>query len=157
MYKIKSMNNRENGFSLIELLIVILIIGIISFISLKFIKDALEKEKVVQDIQNMYGLLQEGRMKAFAEKKELKFNLDTASKKACIKDAGTSTNIRCVNLKTVDFFITSNPVGIDKRGTFQGSTIYYTGNFTGLSYDCITISTVRVKMGVWDGSKCVPK
>ena len=157
MFKLKTKNKGELGFSLIELLIVISIIGIISFISIGYIKDALEKNKVVQDIQNMYGLLQEGRMKAFAEKKKLEFYLDITNKKACIRDSKTSANIKCANLKTINFSINNNPIGIDKRGTFQGSTIHYTGNLTGLSYDCITISTVRVKMGVWDGSTCVPK
>ncbi len=151
-------NKGESGFSLIELLIVISIIGIISFVSIRFIKDALEKEKVVQDIQNMYGLLQEGRMKAFAEKKKLEFYLDISHKRACIRDAGTHANIKCVNLKTIDFSIkNNNPITIDKRGTFTGTTIYYTGNFTGLSYDCIKISDIRVKMGVWDGSDCILK
>ncbi len=162
MIKLKPKNKGELGFSLIELLIVISIIGIISFISIGYIKDALEKNKVVQDVQNMYGLLQEGRMKAFAEKKKLEFYLDIANKKACIRNSETSppTNIKCVNLETIDFSMKNgspNPIKIDKRGTFQKATIYYTGNLTGLSYDCIVISTVRAKMGVWDGSDCKPK
>jgi len=121
------MQNMNRGFSLIELLIVMVILSILSFVSFKYIQYEMEKNKIVSDIKNMYGLLQEARKRAFSQKEKINFVLDTANKKACIYYGTTGTLIQCVPLNSSDYNATRNPIKVDKRGTFNGGTIYYTG------------------------------
>jgi prepilin-type N-terminal cleavage/methylation domain-containing protein len=146
----------KKGFTLIEVLLVMVIIAILAYFSASYIVKEINKSKIVSDIRKMYGLLQEGREKAFAEKRNIKFNLDLTNKKACLLDENDNV-ISCVDLNSNEYSATKNPIIIDKRGTFQNGTIYYTGSLDHLSYSCIAISNLRVKMGVWDGSSCEVK
>ena len=146
--------SRKEGFSLIELLIVISIIAILSYFGINYILSVMEKSKIEKDLKRMYGLLQEARIKAFSEKKEFTFSLDLINKKACIKEG--TTDIKCVDLDDNNYSL-SGSINIDKRGTFTGGTIRYIGNVSNLAYNCIVISNIRVKLGVYNGSKCVPK
>ena len=147
---------KNGGVTLLELLIVISIMAILSYFGIKYITSAMEKSKIESDLKKMYGLLQEGRIKAFSEKRDFIFSLNLMSKKACIIDRNTLANVKCINLDDSNYTV-STLVAIDKRGTFTNGTIRYIGSIKNLSYDCIVISTIRVKLGVWDGSKCKAK
>jgi len=149
--------NYNEGFTIIEAVIAIAIIAILSFISFNYIQGEIQKSKIVSDIKSIYGLLQEGRKKAFAEKIDINFNLDISNKKACLIELPDNNVFICKTLNSDDYASTQNPIKIDKRGTFQKGTIYYTGNLKGLSYSCISVSFLRVKMGVWNGSECEVK
>jgi len=117
------MQNMNRGFSLIELLIVIVILSILSFISFKYIQYEMDKSKIVSDIKNMYGLLQDARKKAFSEKRKIQLVLDTPNKRACIYYEDTGDLIQCIPLNSSDYNATRNPIKVDKRGTFNGGTI----------------------------------
>jgi len=151
------MENYRGGFTLVEVLIVIVILAILSYISITYIRGELDKSKIVTDIKTIYGLLQEGRSKAFSEKKDLEFSLDVANKRVCLIDSQTGNVLICKELNSSDYGATANPIKIDKRGTFSSGTIYYTGNLKNLAYSCISISNLRVKMGVWNGNACEVK
>ncbi|WP_457642417.1 prepilin-type N-terminal cleavage/methylation domain-containing protein [Persephonella sp.] len=145
----------KNGFSLVELLIVIVLVLILVTIAVIPFKNKMEANRIETDIRRMYGLLQEGRMIAFVEKRKLLFKLNPSSKTACLIDANSSITIKCVNLNKS--FYPSVSISIDKRGTFTNGSIYYTGDSKNAVVDCISISYIRVKMGVWNGSDCVVK
>ncbi len=145
---------KKEGFSLIELLIVISIMAILSYFGINYILSAMEKSKIEKDLKKMYGLLQEARIKAFSEKKEFSFSLDLTNKKACIKEG--TTEIKCVDLDDNNYSLDGS-INIDKRGTFTNATIKYVGSVKNLAYNCIAVSTIRVKLGVLDGTTCKPK
>jgi prepilin-type N-terminal cleavage/methylation domain-containing protein len=149
--------DKRGGFTLVEVLIVIVILAILSYISITYIKGEIEKSKITTDIKTIYALLQEGREKAFSHKLEIDFVLDVANKKVCLKDPTDGKIIICKSLNSSDYSSTTNPIKIDKRGTFTNGTIYYTGSLKNLAYSCISISNLRVKMGVWDGNECKVK
>lgn len=150
---VRKIRYRE-GFSLLELLIVISIIAIMSYVGINYILSAMKKSKIESDLKKMYGLLQEARIKAFAEKKDFTFSLDLTNKKACIKE-GTNT-VKCVDLEDNNYTV-SGSISIDKRGTYTNGTIRYTGTVSNLGFNCIAVSTIRAKLGVWNGSRCEPK
>ena len=145
---------RERGYSLLELIIVMSILAIMSYLGINYILSSLEKNKIEKDLKNIYGLLQEARIKAFSHKKEFEFSLDLSDKKACIKEG--SNIVKCVELEDNNYSLRGT-IKIDKRGTFTNGTIHYIGSVKDLSYDCIVVSVIRVKLGVWDGSECRPK
>jgi len=134
---------------------VIVLFAILAAIAVVPFKNKIEANKIETDIRRMYGLLQEGRMTAFGEKRRLIFSLNPADKSACLIDEATSSVIKCVNLNKSSY----NPVTItiDKRGTFTNGSIYFTGDKKGAVFDCISISYIRVKMGEWNGTDCVVK
>ena len=150
---VRKMIKNKKAFSLIELLIVISIMAILSYFGINYILSAMEKSKIEKDLKKMYGLLQEARIKAFAEKRKFEFYIDLSNRKACIKEG--STTIKCIDLEDNNYSYGS--ITIDKRGTFSGNTIRYTGSVSNLAYNCIVVSDIRVKLGVWNGSKCEPK
>ncbi|WP_457623148.1 pilus assembly FimT family protein [Persephonella sp.] len=143
------------GFSLIEMLVVIALVAILAVIAGIPFLDKMKANKIESDIRRMYGLLQEGRMKAFGEKTALKFVVYPSDKVACIEDAATSNAIKCVDLNFDKF--NQITINIDKRGTFTNGTIVYSGSKSGEVFNCISISNIRVKMGVWNGSDCQVK
>ncbi|WP_457621474.1 prepilin-type N-terminal cleavage/methylation domain-containing protein [Persephonella sp.] len=143
------------GFTIIELLIIIVLIAILGAIAVIPFKNKIEANKIETDIRRIYGLLQEGRMTAFGEKRRLIFRLDPAEKIACLTDEATSTVIKCVHLNKSEY--TPVTVIIDKRGTFTNGSIYFLGDKRGAVFDCISISYIRVKMGEWNGTDCVVK
>ena len=147
---------RKNGFTIIELLIVIAIVLILMAVIYKPISRKIQAHNIDRDLKKIYGLLQEGRMIAFTQKKELTFGF--TSDGACLYEG--TTPVKCITLDYPFTFGTGSSIKITDRGTFppnQTGSIRYSGS-TNLPYtNCIVVSNIRVKMGVWDGSKCNPK
>jgi len=149
------MVRKVNGFSILELLIVMALLLIISAVAVIPFLNKIEANRIESDIRQMYGLLQEGRIKAFGEKRRLRFELKPGQKKACLIDQLTNTEIKCIELNKTDY----NPITIliDKRGTFSNGSIVFTGDKKGAVFSCITINSTRVKMGEWNGADCITK
>ncbi|WP_456465223.1 prepilin-type N-terminal cleavage/methylation domain-containing protein [Persephonella sp.] len=145
---------RKNGFTVIEILIVIAIILILMAVIYKPISRKIQAHNIDGDLKKLYGLLQEGRMVAFTQKKELTFGFTSSG--ACLYDG--TTPIKCITLNYPFSLGTGSSIRITNRGTFsQTGSIIYSGT-TDLPYtNCIVISNIRVKMGVWNGSQCNPK
>ncbi|WP_029523358.1 prepilin-type N-terminal cleavage/methylation domain-containing protein [Persephonella sp. KM09-Lau-8] len=156
------MVRKIRGFTIVELIIVIVIFLILLAVVYKPIVQKIQAHKVEGEIKKVYGLLQEGRIQAFSKKKELRFTLSSSgnSSTACLYDVSSSSNLKCVNL-SVPFAIKSGAsyITITDRGVFNpssglGETIYYTGNIKTPAVNCLKISLTRVRMGVWDGTSC---
>jgi prepilin-type N-terminal cleavage/methylation domain-containing protein len=152
------MVRKINGFTVIEILIVILILSIAAAIIIGPIQEKIRAHNLENDVKKIYGLLQEGRMIAFSQKKELTFELSSGS--ACLKDA-SNNNVACVSL-SYPFSMNTTSLTITDRGTFDpnggaGATIYYTGDIRSPTVNCMKIYTTRVRMGVWNGSDCILK
>lgn len=148
------MDRKIKAFTLIEILIVIAILSILMAIIYRPIAQKIEEIKVEKDVKRIYGLLQEGRMIAFTQKKDLKFEL--SGSQACLKDVSDNNNvIKCISLEVPFSSVT---VDISNRGIFGSQTsIYYTGSVKVITTDCVVVSWTRVRLGVYDGSKCNAK
>ena len=152
------MVRKIRGFTIVELIIVIIIFLILLAVVYKPIVQKIQAHKVEGEIKKVYGLLQEGRIQAFSKKKELRFTLSSSgdSSTVCLYDVSSSSNLKCVNL-SAPFAIKSGAyyITITDRGVFsRGDTIYYTGNIKTPAVNCLKISLTRVRMGVWDGTNC---
>jgi len=145
---------RKNGFTVIELLIIIAIILVLMAILYKPISQKVQAHNIDGELKKIYGLLQEGRMIAFTQKKELTFSFTGSG--ACLYEG--STLVKCITLNYPFTFGTGSSIKITDRGTFsQTGSIKYNGSASLPYTNCIVVSNIRVKMGVWDGSKCNPK
>lgn len=138
------MDRKIKGFTLIELLIIIAIISILMAVIYRPISQKIEEIKVEGEVKKIYGLLEEGRMIAFTQKKDLQFEL--SGNQACLKE--NNNQLKCINLEKPFSSVT---VDITNRGTFgEKISIFYTGPVKVLTTDCIVISYTRVKLGVKD-------
>ncbi len=145
---------RKDGFTVVELLIVIAILLILMAVIYKPISQKVQAHNIDGELKKIYGLLQEGRMIAFTQKKSLTFSFTADG--ACLYE-GTSP-IKCITLDYPFSFGTGSSIGITDRGTFSPTgAIRYTGSADLPYTNCIVVSNIRVKMGVWDGSQCNPK
>ena len=150
------MVRKIKGFTIIELIIVIVIFLILLAVVYKPIVQKIQAHKVEGEIKKVYGLLQEGRIQAFSKKKELRFTLSSSgnSSTACLYDVASSSNLKCVNLSVpLSVKSGSSYITITDRGVFsRGDTIYYSGNVKTPAVNCLKISTTRIRMGVWNGT-----
>ncbi len=145
------MVRKMRGISLIEVLVVIAILVILLTLAFLSFNRWRVKVSIEGDVKDIYALVQKARSKAFSEKRDL--TVSASGRQICIYE-GTST-LECLNLQ--------NPftgrVSITMRGYFSstGSIRYNGGSNVSRSYDCVVVSLNRVRMGIWNGSKCEEK
>ncbi len=152
----------SKGFSVIELIIVIGIMAIITTIAIPEFTKWKTKYSIESDVKSIENFIQQVRMKAFTEKINLKIVSGTgsicfkcsSSDTDCISKYGTA-NISCLKLEN-QFFIPN--ITVSKRGTLNNTNIRYTGSYTGeINFDCVAVKNIRIKIGKWNGSKCIIK
>jgi len=142
----------KNGFTIIELLIVIAIMAILTYFFMGSITNRINAHKVEEETKKIYGLLQEGRMFAFTRKKELHFEIKAGT--ACLYDIDNNP-IKCIPLNSP---FTPVIIEIDDRGIFgTQTTISYLGDYPSPTVDCIKISYIRVRMGKLQNGECILK
>ena len=148
---------KEGGITLIEIIVVIAIIAVILSISIPYYTKWKKRMSVESDTKKIYGVLQTYRMKAFTEKKEFYIKLKGKKLEVYDKNKGKVFTISLEN----NFKFTGDStqqIDIDKRGTFYGSSIYAEDyDKADAQYDCVAVDDIRVRLGKYNGDKCVAK
>jgi prepilin-type N-terminal cleavage/methylation domain-containing protein len=74
------MSNKK-GFTLFELIIVVIIIGVVMAISIPFMKKSYEQIRIENHTYNLQKILQFARQKAVLEQKIIRLNIDPSQKR----------------------------------------------------------------------------
>ncbi len=149
--------NNNKGITLIEIIVVVAIVAIILGMSVPYYTKWKKRVSIESDTKRIYGVIQNFRSKAFAEKTEYKVKL--SDKKVEIYQ--NNKPIYSLSLENNFKFTGSSTteIKIDQRGTFSGSSIYAEDyKQTDAQYDCIAINNIRVRLGkMSEGGRCVAK
>jgi len=150
------MDRKIKGLTIIEIVIVISIIAVLLSIAIPAFLKKRNAYNIQNDINTLYSILQEGRMKAFAEKIELELTIN--GKSYCLQCSRVDTDCinqygnNCILSGTLHFDYPDTTVSISKRGTFkQKLTIGYPSS-NEANKDCLKISNIKVSMEKCDGS-----
>ncbi len=150
------MDRKIKGFSLIELLVVVVIMIIILSIGIPGFLKWIVKYRIESDTTTIYSFLQDQRVKAFAEK--INLNIDVLDNEICSKcDTNDSTckslystgNIKCEYLNYK--FKANKKISISERGTFSRGTIYYPSK-NDAKYDCVKVGNINIRMEKCNGT-----
>jgi len=138
------------GFTLIEVFVVVGVLVLLLAIAFPPFKGWIVKTSIENDVRDIYAFLQEARARAFSEKKD--FSVEASGRKLCIKEGDAEVN--CIELQNPF----SGGVTISRRGYFSQGSFKYNGTAdVDRNYDCVVVSLVRVRMGLWNGSECEAK
>ncbi|MBW1975894.1 MAG: prepilin-type N-terminal cleavage/methylation domain-containing protein [Deltaproteobacteria bacterium] len=149
------------GFSLIELIVVMVIFVLLLSISYSWYRSWLRKVQIEQDTRAIYSAINTARTKAFSEK--IVCGLKWAG-------ANFKTMELCCDSNFDDSILDESPIRVlNLRFPFGATTpsnfIYYSRN--GLAkilgtiysienseafYDCVVVNKTRVRMGKWNAS-----
>jgi len=150
------MDRKIRGITIIEVVIVISIVAVLLSIAIPAFLKKRNAYNIQNDINTLYSILQEGRMKAFAEKIELELIIN--GKNYCLQCNQLDTDCisrygnNCILSGTLHFDYPDATVSISKRGTFkQRLTIGYPSS-NEANKDCLRISSIKVSMGKCDGN-----
>lgn len=164
MLKFASPN--ERGFSLVEMVIVVAIIGILLAIASIFGKPWIDKYNAEGQIRQMHADLLQARMKAMEKNKQYFVVVNTSSyqviedtnENGTIDVSPTDTYLPLVPLKYS--VITGGTITMDQRGLVSADT-YTTIQFNTLSgkpeYNCISWNQTRITIGSMNGTNCIPR
>ncbi|AEA34054.1 hypothetical protein Hipma_1088 [Hippea maritima DSM 10411] len=140
------------GTTLIEVLVVITIMTILLAIAIPNYNKWHKRYSIENDTKQIYSLIQKERLKAFTQKISVSISVN-GNILIVSENGATSYTVLLKNN------FSGGPMDIDTRGTLSGSSIYHYSKQEGLvpQYDCVAIDDVRVKLGEYNGSKCVAK
>ncbi len=141
------MVRKIKGFSLIELLVVIVIMAILLGIGIPMILGWIKKTKIREDTEKIYSLIQYGRQKAFTEKINMEVSL--GDKEICLKNSENGLNVKCVSLNHT--WQTNKTITVSKRGILSNGTVYYSYENSS-PYDCVKTSITSIKMDKCNGN-----
>jgi prepilin-type N-terminal cleavage/methylation domain-containing protein len=160
-----------NGFTLLEILIVVSIIGILCAISAMYARIWMTNANVEQQIQQMYADLVNARSRAMNYNRIHFVQLNPVTSQYQIWDDtdpvpdgdGVLTPARDTLLlsTTTTIPLWVNPAGLnlmqfDNRGVISGTGTIGLTNTYKAAVDCITVSPTRIRLGRWDGvANCI--
>ncbi|OMH41239.1 pilus assembly FimT family protein [Desulfurobacterium indicum] len=137
----------KKAFTLLELLIVIALIAVLSFMSIMKYRSWIESNAINTEIRRIASMLQSLRMEAFSQKKRFRIRVSSDRHKLLIDvwDDGSWKSYKAYNLK--EPFILTAPVSVTEKGTFNAtSKIIYNGTFNYQGDDCIVIYRTDVRL-----------
>ena len=151
---------KQEGLTLLELLIVMALLTILAGFSINWVRGAVKKQRIAKDIKLIFGTLQEARYQAFARKTTcgLVFGNSTFSsfELRCDSNADgsftddTYTLLQRTSLSTT-FSTGRTKIGFSKEGFTHDNTTIHTVERDNLpEYSCIVVSMTRIKMGTWN-------
>lgn len=161
-------SSQENGFTVIELVIVVGILSILLVIAALLMRNMLGKARVEEETKRMYTDFTDARTRAM-NRNRVQFAIVTpaANQYQIWEDTnpgpdGDGSQTAADTLLS-QVIITDQLVSVlgtitfDTRGLIspQNGTIHIVNNF-GSTFDCIAISTTKMRLGRWDGvANCV--
>ena len=149
------MDRKVDGFSLIELITVIVILAIVLMVAMPMYREWIVKYRIESNTKDIYSFLQKMRHKAFVEK--VKLDVELSSNSLCVKCDSSDNTCKGIYgkgyISCIDLFngFSGNTVNISSRGTLNGGPIYYNKS-NKAQYDCVRVSDVRIRMDKCNGS-----
>lgn len=173
---------KKNGFTLLELMIVIVIVGILSGLAVVNFRGLASKYQLENQVRELYADIMSARMMAMNKNRAVFINLVATGQYTLYEDTdndgtlntGSDTQVVRQKPQAYSFFGTTvsnramtwngnNPVEFNSRGlaNTQGTICVY--STVNPSYDCMKISTTRIILGkltvqgTCDAANCVAK
>ncbi len=164
---------KKDGFSFIELVVVVAILIILLSIATPMLMKYLKEYKVEEEISNIYSSLSSQRFKSMNSgiphgivfnsptqytvftfnDKNYNLEFDGVQEEKNAKTIYLKYPLRGLNAGTVILFDIN---GIVKTSNWASGTFTMYINYPA-KYNCLSVSPGRIKTGVWDGTACKVK
>jgi type IV fimbrial biogenesis protein FimT len=141
----------QNGFTLVELIIVVTVAGIIMTLATLNFRQLNEKSRVESNVKEIYSTLMRARNDAASTNTTRTVNFSANQ---------VQIGATILNYPRFILTFTASPIIFDRRGlTTNGQTIRITGYSpnTDPALDCIVITDTRINYGKWTGANCVQR
>lgn len=162
---------KRNGFSLIELLVVIVILGIVASLGTVSFRGWVRKNEIESQVKEMYTDIMNARLTAMHRNtthlislsaNQISGSVDTNGDGAgdnalCIwnRNKGDSADASCPNNMSLSYKNLIQPatwsgtatLGFNARGLSNTNNTICVFSTHNPSYDCIVVSTTRIRMG----------
>jgi type II secretion system protein H len=162
---------RRGGFTLVEIMIVIAIVGIVAVIAASSFRGMMEKYRVEGETKQMFADLMDARGRAMQRNRAFFVQIgpngySTFEDSSPAPDGNGSLENSTDTLTTsatVSHTITTAPGGLSNFGFNRNGIANATGFIRFSStvlpdYDCITVNATRIKMGQYNATdNCVEK
>jgi len=161
----------RGGFTLVEILITIAIVGILVMIAVSNFGGLTEKYKVEEETKQLYADLMDARGRAM-QRNRVFFVRFSGTGYATYEDTNTPPDGNGVWDITADTRVANVTVAHTITTVLSGAATAFVFNRNGIAsvtgnirfsstaipdYDCITILSTRIKMGQYIGGVCVEK
>ncbi len=161
---------RRGGFTLLEILIVVGIVGVITMLAVTAFEGFNEKYRVEGETKQLFADLMDARGRAMQRNRAFFVRITTNGYRTYEDSSPApdgngvfdSTSDALVANVTVRHAITTVLAGggditFNRNGIANDNGIIRFASTTQADYDCITVQATRIKMGQFNGGTCVEK